>query len=101
MKKILHIDNDQLKAFFSSVENELNGINERLQEQSVKLGDHEIRSMLKGISQDVHKIKGDSAALGLHQFEFSAHDFETAIEEVEQEKGLSGRALLPLSLIHI
>ena len=97
LKKILHIDNDQLKAFFSSVENELNGINERLQEQSVKLGDHEIRSMLKGISQDVHKIKGDSAALGLHQFEFSAHDFETAIEEVEQEKGLSGRALLPLT----
>ena len=31
----------------------------------------------------MHRIKGDPAALGLHQFEFSAHDFEAEIERVK------------------
>jgi len=99
LKSILHIDNNQLKAFFRTAEEVLNNINNTLESNSKKLDQFEIQSLLKNIAEDVHRIKGDSAALGLHQFEFSSHEFEDAIKTVVADNPkITGKQLLPLTI---
>ena len=56
----------------------------------------QIRNKLITISEQAHKIKGDAAALKLHNFEFIMHEFETELAIVQQTKGsISGREVLP------
>ena len=94
LMSILHVDNQQLRTFFDSTEKSLNGINERLESRGHD--DSQIRSKLRDISRDVHRIKGDAAALDLNNFEFAAHALEDEIDTVTKEnKKLSGKLLIP------
>jgi len=94
LMSILHIDSDQLSNYFESSDNALVEINQTLEERGH--GNSEIRAKLSGIKKQVHRIKGDAAALGLHSFEFKIHEFEESLIEAETSKEvLSGTDLIP------
>ena len=94
LMSILHIDNSRLQTFISTSSETLDQINERLSERGHS--DGQIRSKLVDIMASAHRIKGDAAALGLHKFEFGAHDFEEELEKIRlSESSLGGKDLLP------
>ncbi|MBX2849468.1 MAG: Hpt domain-containing protein [Acidiferrobacterales bacterium] len=91
---ILHVDNAQLSVFFENADSSLNEINQTLEERGY--GNREIRSKVTEISRTVHRLKGDSAALGLHKFEFAAHALEDELQTVTKEHAnITGKELLP------
>ena len=94
LMSILHIDNTRLQTFIRNSSETLDQINERLSERGHS--DGQIRSKLVDIITNAHRLKGDAAALGLHKFEFSAHDFEEELERIRlTESALGGKDLLP------
>ncbi len=94
LMSILHVDNTQLTGFFGTAESALNDINNTFEQKGY--GNHEIRSKISEIMSSVHRLKGDSAALGLHKFEFSAHALEEELERVTKEnENITGKELLP------
>ena len=94
LMNILHLDKRSLSRFYSETESSLDSINETLQERGHS--SDQIRNKLITISEQAHKIKGDAAALKLHNFEFIMHEFETELAIVQQTKGsISGREVLP------
>ena len=94
LMNILHLDKRSLSRFYSETEASLDSINETLQERGHS--SDQIRNKLITISEQAHKIKGDAAALKLHNFEFIMHEFETELAIVQQTKGsISGREVLP------
>jgi len=96
LMSILHVDNRQLKSFFTSTEIALTSINETLESRGYD--DAQIRTKLRDISRDVHRIKGDAAALNLNNFEFAAHALEDEIDTVQKEnKKITGKLLLPVA----
>lgn len=97
LKSILHVDADNLSLFFTQIETTLRDVNKTLEVKKKGFSDAEIRSTLQKIATKMHRIKGDAAALGLHKFEFSAHDFEEEIDRVKSEnRNITGKELLPL-----
>ena len=94
LMSILHIDNDRLQTFIQSSTKTLEQINDRLSERGHS--DGQIRAKLVDIMSNAHQIKGDAAALGLHKFEFGAHDFEEELEKIRlSQSSLGGKDLLP------
>lgn len=94
LMSILHIDSAQLAKYFESSDNALMDINNTLEERGH--GNAEIRAKLSGIKKQVHRVKGDAAALGLHSFEFKVHEFEESLIAAETSKEvLSGADLIP------
>jgi len=94
LMNILHLDKDSLSRFYSESETALNEINNTLQERGSSSS--QIRSKLGVIAEQAHRIKGDAAALKLHNFEFIVHEFESAIADVQAMPGnVTGRDVLP------
>lgn len=94
LMSILHVDNKQLNNFFDTADRSLLEINETLESRGH--GNREIRAKIAEISSKVHRLKGDSAALGLHKFEFTAHALEDELQKVTKEnETISGKELLP------
>lgn len=94
LMSILHIDSDRLQTFIRNSSETLDEINERLSERGHS--DGQIRSKLVDVMSNAHRLKGDAAALGLHKFEFGAHDFEEELETIRRgESSLTGKDLLP------
>ena len=92
--RILHVERSQLLAFFATADTDLSGVNKILESRGH--GDTEIRSKIAEISRTIHKLKGDAAALGLHNFEFIAHALEEELVTVKSAPPpLNGKALLP------
>ncbi len=92
--RILKVDQAQLRAFFSAANTDLNAINSKLEARGHS--SLEIQSKVTEISKTVHKLKGDAAALGLHNFEFIAHALEEELVMVKNTSDkVSGKALLP------
>jgi len=78
LMNILHLDKDSLARFYSETDAALNEINNTLQERGHS--SDQIRSKLTSIAEQAHRIKGDAAALKLHNFEFIMHEFESEVE---------------------
>ena len=98
LKSILYIDKDKLSIFFSNTDKLLRSVNQTLEEQGKNFSDSEARAMLKTISSKIHQIKGDAATLGLHRFEFAAHEVESSIEAIQRDNDvISGKELLPFT----
>jgi len=92
--RILHVERSQLLAFFATAEKGLLNVNTVLEARGH--GDGEIRSKVSDISRTIHQLKGDAAALGLHNFEFIAHALEEELVAVKSiPQPVSGKALLP------
>ena len=88
LKSILHIDRNKLSLFFNSTDSILHEVNDSLEAQGKNFSDGDMRTLLTTISSRIHQIKGDAAALGLHRFEFSAHDLEDLKELVNKFSGI-------------
>jgi len=96
LMSILHVDNRQLRKFFDTTETALKNINETLEARGYD--DAKIRTKLRDISRDVHRVKGDAAALNLNNFEFAAHALEDEIHNVQRDnKKITGKLLLPVA----
>lgn len=94
LMQVLHLDQGDLRAFFNRSEETLNSINTELEGRGHSSDD--LRKKIKTVSAQAHRIKGDAAALGLHGFEFSMHEFETALDTARNtSERISGRDLLP------
>ena len=94
LMNILHIDKTSLSRFYSETEQALDSINEKLQEKGSS--SDQIRNKLVTIAEQAHRIKGDAAALKLHNFEFIMHEFESAVEQVRATPGpIGGRDVIP------
>lgn len=94
LMNILHLDKDSLSRFYRETDKSLNEINETLQEKGSS--SQQIKSKLNSIAEQAHRIKGDAAALKLHNFEFIVHEFESEISDVQQASGtVTGRDVLP------
>lgn len=94
LMSILHVDNAQLRMFFKNADVSLTMINKIL--ESSTQGTSDIRTKLKEILRTIHQLKGDSAALGLHKFEFSIHALEEEIAKVQTEnEKITGKELIP------
>lgn len=97
LKSILHVDANKLTLFFDQVESSLREVNQTLEVKRKGFSDAEMRKILNKIASNMHKVKGDAAALGLHKFEFSAHDFEDEIDKIKKDNTkITGKELLPL-----
>jgi len=91
---VLHVERKQLISFFRAAESDLNQVNRTLESRGHS--DIEIRNKISNISNIVHRLKGDAAALGLHKFEFAAHGFEEELAKAKNEnETLTGKELLP------
>jgi len=92
---ILQVDNKLLHLFLDNTEKSLEDINATLEDDGPTKQSN--RAKLADIKRQVHRIKGDAAALGLHRFEFAAHAFEDELKkvELEQSQTLTGRDFLP------
>lgn len=98
LKSILHIDRNKLGLFFNNTDSILHEVNNSLESQSKNSSDGDMRNLLTKISSKVHQVKGDAAILGLHRFEFSAHDLEGSISDIKTEnRNITGKDLLPLT----
>lgn len=98
LKSILHLDKNKLKMFFDTANNILQEVNGILEKEGRNLSGDKGRVLLNGIGSRIHQIKGDAASLGLHRFEFSAHDLEEVIKNVQSGGGsISGKDLLPVT----
>lgn len=98
LKSILHIDSHKLSLYFANVEKILHEVNRSLEVKNKGFSDLEMRKMLDSITAQIHQIKGDSASLGLHKSEFSAHDLEESIVKIKASKSaITGKELLPLT----
>ncbi len=94
LMNILHLDKDSLARFYSETEEALEDINSTLQERGTS--SDSIRSKLSAIAERAHRIKGDAAALKLHNFEFIMHVFESEVAAVQGHEGaITGRDVLP------
>lgn len=94
LMNILHLDKDSLARFYSETELALEDINNTLQERGTS--SDSIRAKLSAIAERAHRIKGDAAALKLHNFEFIMHEFESEVAAVQGHEGkISGRDVLP------
>ncbi len=94
LMNILHLDKDSLARFYSETDVALNDINQTLQERGSS--SEQIKSKLNTIAEQAHRIKGDAAALKLHNFEFIVHEFESEIAKVQEiPKKVTGRDVLP------
>jgi len=94
LMSILHVENTQLHTFMNNADETLEHINSTLEARGHS--NVEIRNKLTEISRDVHRLKGDAAALGLHNFEFSAHALEDEIENIKStSESIDGKALIP------
>ncbi len=98
LKSILHIDRNKLGLFFNTTDSILHEVNDSLEAQGKGFSDGDIRRLLTTISSKIHQIKGDAAILGLHRFEFAAHDLEDSISAIKTEhKTITGKDLFPLT----
>jgi HPt (histidine-containing phosphotransfer) domain-containing protein len=98
LKSILHIDRDKLSLFFNNTTDILREVNKILEDEGKSFGDDKIRTVLNNIGSNIHQVKGDAAVLGLHRFEFSAHDLEDIVSAIKKDnKKITGKDLLPLT----
>lgn len=94
LMNILHLDKKSLSRFYSETDEALESINATLQERGST--SDQIRLKLNTIAEQAHRIKGDAAALKLHNFEFIMHEFETELDAVKNTKGsIGGRDVIP------
>ncbi|MFK8010490.1 MAG: type IV pili methyl-accepting chemotaxis transducer N-terminal domain-containing protein [Marinicellaceae bacterium] len=97
MLEVLHVDPEMLGNFLTETEGSLKDINQILQERTSSGKGN--RDKLTAIFRHIHRIKGDASGLELEGFEQKAHEFEDLIEELKNQRDLSGKDFLPLAII--
>ena len=91
---ILRVEPRQLVSFLSDSDATLRMINTVLKVPA--RDDAGFRQKIDQMFREMHKLKGESAALGLVTVENRAHAFEDMLKELRDRKELSGNDFLPL-----
>ena len=93
---ILHVNPALLESFVSAAFETFNKVN-RLLEQPAK-DTRGLRAKVDKLFIEVHRFKGEAAALNLDVFEREAHTFEQEIVELRQQEQLVGNDFLRLTV---
>jgi HPt (histidine-containing phosphotransfer) domain-containing protein/PAS domain-containing protein len=91
---LLQVDPRQLVSFLSDSDAALRVVNTVLKVPART--DGEFRRKIDQLFRELHKLKGEAAALGLAMIETRAHEFEDMLAELRERSELSGNDFLPL-----
>lgn len=91
---ILRIESRQLVSFLSDSDAALKLVNTVLKVPA--RDDAGFRQKIDQMFREMHKLKGEAAALGLGSVENRAHAFEDMLKELRDRQELSGNDFLPL-----
>jgi HPt (histidine-containing phosphotransfer) domain-containing protein len=91
---ILKVDPRHLNAFLSDTDATLKLVNSILKVPA--RDDAAFRQKVDQVFREMHKLKGEAAALGLGTVESRAHSFEDVLKELRERGELSGDDFLPL-----
>jgi chemotaxis protein histidine kinase CheA len=91
---ILRVESRQLVGFLSDSDATLKLINTVLKVPARE--DGAFRQKIDQMFREMHKLKGEAAALGLVTVESRAHAFEDLLKELRERPELSGNDFLPL-----
>ena len=93
---LLHVDPVLLTSFLNDSDVAMEQVNQTLKKPA--RDEAAFRSKLDDIFRQVHKVKGEAAALGLSTIEDKAHSFEDALQRLRERANLTGNDFLPLAL---
>jgi signal transduction histidine kinase len=91
---VLQADPRQVIGFLDDSSAALGHINSVLKVPA--RADHDFRDKIDQLFREIHRIKGESATLGLATVETRAHEFEDTLSELRQRPSLTGSDFLPL-----
>jgi HPt (histidine-containing phosphotransfer) domain-containing protein/PAS domain-containing protein len=91
---ILKLEPQQLTSFLDDVEATLNHMNSVLKVPAKD--DAGFRRKLDELFREMHKVKGEAAAVGIESVESRAHTFEDMLKELRERGELGGNDFLPL-----
>lgn len=91
---ILHADPAQVTAFIDDAGAALGHVNTVLKVPART--DRDFREKIDQLFREMHRIKGEAAALSLVTVETRAHEFEDLLGELRQRPQLTGSDFLPL-----
>lgn len=92
LMSILHVKSESLSSFFESTESVLTEVNDTLKETGH--GAYDLKNKVNVAYENIHKVKGDAASLGLHKFEALAHEIEEGLDEIKHKVKIEGQDLL-------
>lgn len=91
---MLQIEPGQLETFLSDCNVTLQMVNSVLKVPA--RNDADFRGKVDSLFREMHKIKGDSATLGVNTVESRAHAFEDMLKDLRERTELTGNDFLPL-----
>jgi HPt (histidine-containing phosphotransfer) domain-containing protein/PAS domain-containing protein len=91
---ILKLEPQQLTSFIDDVEATLNHMNSVMKVPAKD--DAGFRRKLDELFREMHKVKGEAAAIGIESVETRAHAFEDMLKELGDRMQLGGNDFLPL-----
>lgn len=94
LTSILHANPEMLKMFVVDCYSGLQKINGLLKQPAKQ--DPDFKRKLQDIFREIHKLKGESGALGLESFESLAHEFENQLKLLSDNPSLRGDDFLSL-----
>lgn len=94
---ILHVEPSMLGEFLDETDASMARVNKILSRPA--RDEVSFREKLNEIFREIHKVKGESAALGLATIELKSHEFEDSLEELRGRDVLGGNDFLPLAVM--
>ncbi len=91
---ILHLQPDLFREFLKSAEEDLDRVNETLEHEEGGLVQR-----LEKIFRHVHSVKGNASLLELDFMAQRAHDFEDAVQELQEKENLQNDDFLSLTVM--
>jgi HPt (histidine-containing phosphotransfer) domain-containing protein/PAS domain-containing protein len=91
---ILKLEPQQLTSFLDDVEATLNHMNSVLKVPARE--DAAFRRKIDELFREMHKVKGEAAAVGIESVESRAHAFEDMLKDLRERRQLGGNDFLPL-----
>ncbi len=96
MVHILQADPQILQEFLTRSIALLNQLNEDMRTSDPKLGLPQVQ--IETMLRDLHRLKGDAAALKLDVTAQSVHEFETLLQSLQKQTDRKGEDLLPVTV---
>lgn len=96
----LHTNPQTLKQFLHSTRESLRKVNDILRAPLKKdsRSDQSLRAKAMALKTEIHRVKGDAAALEFDGFASRAHEFENDLAELTKSTLLRGNDFLPLTI---
>jgi HPt (histidine-containing phosphotransfer) domain-containing protein/PAS domain-containing protein len=91
---ILKLEPQQLTSFLDDSDATLNHVNSVLKVPA--RDDAGLRRKVDELFREMHKVKGEAAALGIESVESRAHAFEDLLRDLREKQELGGNDFLPL-----